>query len=367
MKLKELNSYFNLVVIALLFLASACKNRDDKPIPRDPNVKLSVTASAETTPVLSYYNEDAADDPAIWVNQTAPEKSLIVGTNKKLGLSVYNLNGDEIYYGEVGRINNVDIREIYSGSEKIVLVAGSNRTNNTIALYKLDTISGKLHSLNNMGLKTNLVEVYGFCLYQNSELNKTYAFINGKSGFIEQWLLSPVNSDSLTGEKIRTLKINSQPEGMVADDELNVLFVGEEDRGIWKFSALEDDPVNPVFLENSGEENSMIKYDIEGLSIYYHAKGKGYLIASSQGNYSYAVFNRDGNNEYLFSFFIDDGDFDGVEETDGIEVTSQFLGELYPKGAFIVQDGFNFNNDTLSNQNFKIIDWQQIEELIKVP
>jgi 3-phytase len=53
-----------------------------------------------------------------------------------------------------------------------------------------------------------------------------------------------------------------------------------------------------------------------------------------------------------------------VEETDGIDVTNQYLGEQFPNGMFVVQDGFNFENDTLQPQNFKYIDWR---EIAKVP
>ena len=352
-----------LIILLLAFTLVNCKRRKELPEERDPNITLSVKANVETTPVISFHNEDAADDPAIWVNDSIPEQSLIVGTNKKSGLSIYNLKGEEIYYAAVGMINNVDIREITLNSEKIVLVAGSNRSNNSIALFKLNTLNGKLTSLNAEGILTTIGEVYGFCLYQNTKLNKTYAFINGKSGIIEQWELIALNDTTLSGNKVRTLNVDTQPEGMVADDELNFLYVGEEDRGIWKFSALENGPETKTLIANSDQNNPMIKYDIEGLAIYYQPNGKGYLLASSQGNYSYAVFNRDSNNEYLFSFFIDDGNLDGVEETDGIEVTNRYLSSQFPNGVFIAQDGYNFNADSLANQNFKLVDWNQIAQL----
>ncbi len=81
-------------------------------------------------------------------------------------------------------------------------------------------------------------------------------------------------------------------------------------------------------------------------------------------DFSYAVFDRQGDNLYLFNFKIMASEtIDGVKETDGIEAISQLLGELFPNGLFIAQDGFNHDGDTLKPQNFKLVRWEKIESL----
>ena len=54
-----------------------------------------VTATMETAPVPS--EDDAADDPCIWIHPTDPSLSTIIGTHKKegAGLLVYALEGNE--------------------------------------------------------------------------------------------------------------------------------------------------------------------------------------------------------------------------------------------------------------------------------
>ncbi|MFM9701242.1 phytase, partial [Streptomyces europaeiscabiei] len=47
-----------------------------------------ITASAQTTPVAAF--GDAADDPAIWINPQDAKNSLILGTDKRRGLMVYD-------------------------------------------------------------------------------------------------------------------------------------------------------------------------------------------------------------------------------------------------------------------------------------
>jgi 3-phytase len=138
--------------------------------------------------------------------------------------------------------------------------------------------------------------------------------------------------------------------------------LGKEMAGVFKFDAEHEGSNSGKFINNSSEENPDIKYDIEGLAIYDSGNGAGYLIASSQGNYSYAVFERQGENIYLGSFRIVDGTVDGVEETDGIDVSNVPL-PGFPKGIFVVQDGYNYDGRKLKSQNYKYISWEDIEAL----
>ncbi|MBK7342416.1 MAG: phytase [Saprospiraceae bacterium] len=58
------------------------------------------------------------------------------------------------------------------------------------------------------------------------------------------------------------------------------------------------------------------------------------MIASSQGNFSYAVFERTGDNRYVGSFKITASDrIDGAEETDGLDIVRGFPESTLPQGA----------------------------------
>ncbi|KAK0357597.1 hypothetical protein LTR94_038840, partial [Friedmanniomyces endolithicus] len=50
----------------------------------------------QTAPVAQM--GDAADDPAIWVNPLDASKSRILGSNKKQGLLVYDLDGRQTQF-----------------------------------------------------------------------------------------------------------------------------------------------------------------------------------------------------------------------------------------------------------------------------
>ena len=91
---------------------------------------VEVSALYETPQVIS--PDDAADDPAIWLNQVVPEQSIILGTDKKSGVYAYNLQGEQIGYTELGKINNIDTRSLDSDT----YILASNRTDQTVGLWR---------------------------------------------------------------------------------------------------------------------------------------------------------------------------------------------------------------------------------------
>lgn len=325
-----------------------------------------VTATAQTEPVSANPNDDAADDPAIWIHPTDPDKSLILGSDKTLGLDVFDLNGTRLMTDTVGRINNVDVRNgfSYQGAQ-IALAGGSNRDNIGMDFWRIDGENGSVHLLTPGSIKSDLPDVYGFCLYTSALDNATYAFVNSKTGKVEQWRLDG-NTDSLSAVKMRELQLPSQVEGMVADDHHGTLFVGVEGAGVFYFGAEPNDNTEGVRIPLTGEDNPAIKYDVEGLALYQSSNAEGYLLLSSQGNNTYAVFDRTNAYDYLGSFKVIDGSIDGTQETDGIDVTSVAT-TFYPKGFLVVQDGENFENGVKQAQNFKIIRWDEIAQKMNPP
>jgi len=330
-----------------------------KSLEAQSNIANIVNADIETQPVDSQDGDDAADDPAIWVNENDPAKSLILGTNKRAGLYVYNLAGEMLQFNKVGKINNVDLRSGYNYRNKdVVLVAGSNRTINAISLFIIDkeklTLSDTLKNI-----KSEVDEVYGICMYKNQKTKQFFVFVNGKDGTIEQWEIKA----NLEAVKVRSFNTNTQPEGMAVNDKTAMLYIGVEDECIYKMNANPDASTEMTKLANSDSTNSAIKYDIEGIAIFPY-KGNDYLIASSQGNFSYSIFKLGATDSYVTSFIIKDADFDGVEETDGLDIAIGSFNQYFPNGILVVQDGYNYNNNVKDKQNFKYISLEKIFKFI---
>ncbi|MGW4895904.1 phytase [Kitasatospora sp. NPDC004240] len=192
-----------------------------------------------------------------------------------------------------------------------------------------------------------------------------------------------------------------QVEGMVVDADNGTLYVGQEDVGIWKLDAdldvdaTDDDEVEliekvrsygrPAVYDPATEEcvqgadpgygGKHISADVEGLTIWRDPKDPeddGYLLVSSQGDNTFALFERDDDNDFVRTFRIGAGSGagspDGSEECDGAAVTSAPLGRRFPHGLLVVQDGHNTpavtdgGGEARTNTDFKFVDWKKVED-----
>jgi myo-inositol-hexaphosphate 3-phosphohydrolase len=312
-----------------------------------------VTAVVETDPVP--HSGDAADDPAIWIDHERPERSTIIGTDKLGGLGVYDLGGAELHFYATGRYNNVDLREDFPFSDLPgALVAASERDADEIVFWQVDPAT---RGLRPAGSLRSGLGVSGLCMYRSASTGLFSVYVTDSSGSIEQWELRPVGNE-VTGIKVRTIRLSSTTEGCVADDEHATLYIAQEDEGIWRYRAEWDDATPPVLISNTRNAGGThLEADVEGLAIWDDGVGGGYLVASSQGDDTFVVFDRVGSNAYVGSFVITAGEIDGVDHTDGIEITSVPLGSTFPDGVFVAQDN---KNGTTANQNFKLVSWSSI-------
>ncbi|CAG0996509.1 3-phytase [Phycisphaerales bacterium] len=319
----------------------------------------NVTPSVETDPVPSA--GDAADDPAIWVDPRDSAMSLIFGTNKKDGLAVYDLGGRQVQYLPVGEVNNVDVRSGFALGEKhVVLIGASHNTGQCLRFFVLDEKVHRLSEAPGGTIKVGIDKPYGFCLYHSAKDGKFYAFVSAADGRIEQWLLED-SGGSLKGTLARKLARPSQVEGMAADDELGFLYASEEDKGVWRFGAEPDGDANGVMVDAVGG-NGHLTADAEGIAIWRGAKGAGYLVVSSQGDDSFAVYERRPPHAYAGSFRVgSSASVGGVSDTDGLDITSESLGAAFPYGLVVVQDGDNGGR----NQNFKLVPWENVARAMK--
>lgn len=324
---------------------------------------VSVTPDVQTE-VMARFG-DAADDPAIWVNKKRPQKSLVIGTNKQQGLFVYDLKGKEVQHFNTGKLNNVDVRYGVRFGKKIVDIAvATNRDDNSLAIYTIDPNNGKLRFSGSVA--TNLEEIYGFCLYQNVA-GVTYAIPNAKSGEFQQIELSAVvdpnnkNQWLWQGKKVRSFFVKSQPEGCVADDKNQRLFVGEEDEALWTIGA---EPTSGTQVELVLQAGDLLVADVEGVGIY-QGKDKNYLVVSSQGNNSFVILDAavPFNVRGIIRIDLDaEKGIDGVSETDGLEVTHANLGGAFAEGMLVVQDGHKVMPE--APQNFKYVGWEKIRKAL---
>lgn len=323
------------------------------PMVMSPLPTAPVTALVETDPVGTA--DDAADDPAIWRNAADPAASLVVATDKQAAIHVYDLKGKRLHSAPSPRLNNVDLRDV--GGATGVLVAASDRqdiANAKMALFRLDTTARQLVPIGSIAVGAG--EAYGMCLWQRASDKALFGFLVLKDGRIDQVALD-LSGPVPTGKVVRSMKLATQSEGCVVDDRTGILYVTEEDVGLWKFDAAPDAPVTATALARA--DGKEIVMDAEGVALAPEGADGGYLLVSSQGDNAYAIYRLPAVT-YVGRFRIGDGALDGVQETDGIELMPGDFGPVFPDGLFVAQDGDN----RPQTQNFKYLGWADIRKAL---
>jgi 3-phytase len=289
------------------------------------------------------------------VNPADPARSTVIGTDKDGGLAVYGLGGQELQYLPDGQMNNVDLRDGFRlGDDEVTLVTAGDRSDDTIAVYRVDPRDGRLVDVGD-GTEVG-ISTYGSCMYHSAATDRFYYFVNSEQGQIQQWELRGRRDGTVGALLVRELSVDTQPEGCVADDQLGRLYVGEEAQGIWRFGAEPSDGADGERVDTTGPDGHLTA-DVEGLAIAAGPDAAGYLVASSQGSGSYVLYERGGDNAFVGEFAVGSGDgVDGTSDTDGLEVTTADLGPRFPDGLLVVQDGDNDGQ----NQNYKLVDWGDV-------
>ena len=319
-----------------------------------------IAPQAQTEPMAR--QGDAADDPAIWLSSN-PADARILGTNKKQGLLVYDLHGKQTQLLEVGRLNNVDVRQnIQLNGRKVDLAVATQRDDNSMMLF---TINAEGVVAEAGRFPTGLKSIYGMCLYQPAG-GGVEAFINDKDGTFQHYRIG-LDGDKFTASLLRSFQVATQPEGCVADDANARLFLGEERRGVWTTSA---DAARPDALSMVLPVGPHLTADVEGMAIYRKAgsaANTGYLVVSSQGDSSYVVLDAAApyklRGRFKVGFNLPAG-IDGTSETDGLDVTSANLGGAYAQGMLVIQDGYKRLPD--GPQNFKYVAWEAVAKALQL-
>ena len=335
----------------------------------------SSTTTTTTAPPVNPYplvetvsfpgSGDIADDSAIWVDRSDPSRSVVIADNKAStggGVGVFDMTGQLLQFRADGMIGNIDLRENFPlAGGSAVLVAGNNRSNNTLSLWTLDTATRTLAPVNARSIPTSTGSSnYGVCMYHSKATNKYYAFVtpNG-SGYVQQFELFDNGAGLVDATPVRTFPISSITESCVADDDLAHLYVSQEAVALWKYSAEPSGGDARTAVATVGDGN--VVADLEGVAIAYGPEGTGYLFVSSQGSSRFAMYDRAGANGFVKTFsVVANGTIDAVTGTDGLDVTSRSAGPGFESGMLVVHDESNTGGTT---SNLKYVPLGQIVQM----
>jgi len=265
------------------------------------------------------------DDMCIWVHRNDPVQSTIVASDKSANqVVVYGLDGQILQKLNVAKPGNIDIRQnVMIDGQLMDLVVVNQRTDGfKLIIFRVDSKSRKLERIDD-GCKTD--PNYGGCLYHSRKTGTLFFICTSDTGTVGQYELKGNGRNQIAATKVRDLSVG-KCEGAVADDELGLLYVAEEKKGVWKFAAEPDATVMGTLIASVGEHG--LRGDVEGLAIY-KTKNHGYLLVSDQGRSRFMAYECEAPHRFLGEFSVE-----GATHSDGIDVSSANLGSTFPDGLF---------------------------------
>jgi myo-inositol-hexaphosphate 3-phosphohydrolase len=382
------------------FLAFAIDLQD---IPTIAPIAETPAESRFADPTVAVEGPDP-DDPAIWLNPTDPDDSVIVTSHKNGGLRVYDLAGHELQAIEPEgiRYNNVDV--VYSvalGDSVVDLFVASDRANDTLAIYAIDPATRTLRDVTGhvpksiFGVDDGEATAYGLDAFTAAD-GTNYVFVTqAAGGKIAQLKLVEGHDGAVSAKLVRTLSLPNpdgvdpedlQSEGIVIDQTTGLGYVALESGGIWRFDA---DPhghphhhkggpgAGAGFEQFVAPDADFLTPDLEGLSIRYGADGSRQMFVSSQGDSTFSVLDLD-SGAFLGRFAVARGNgIDGAEESDGLDIFSGPLGDAFPNGLLVVHDGSSEPQNVFADpesgevqnfdSNFKLVDLGEALRAVGLP
>jgi len=304
-------------------------------------------------PVIRLLAEPARDqdDLCVWVDPQDAQRSIVITSDKKAErLLIYDLKGNLLQEIPVDKPGNIDLRQgvMLGGRERSVVTHTIRSNGFRLQAYEVNPQTRKLERID-AGIST--IPNYGGCLYHSPLSKRLYFITTSEETVVGQYELAMNSAGKLTGQLVREWSIG-KCEGAVADDAAQMLYLGEESKGIWKVGAEPDAATPGKLMVEVGQHG--IHGDVEGLAIMPTGKESGYLIVSDQGRNQYHVFDRAGENLHRGVFSLT-----GVQETDGIEAIPGDFGSSYPAGLF----GCHADGDRCA---IVLTSWKSIADALKL-
>lgn len=300
-------------------------------------------ANAVQPRVVTEPSKHDTDDPAIWINTANPAQSLVLGTDKNTdgALLAYDLKG-KIVRSVTGlkRPNNVDLVAGFQlGGRAVDIAVVTEREMKRLRVFTVpDLADADRGDLVVFGGDPERAPM-GVALYKRPRDGAVFAIVGGKSGPAEGYLGQYRLEDDGTGKVKMTLvrqfgaySGRAEIEAIAVDAEAGYVYYSDETFGVRKYAA--DPEAADANRELAQFGTTGFASDHEGISIYKHADGTGYVLVSDQQAHRFQIFPREGTAGRPH----DHPRVGTVEvaaiESDGSEVTAMAL-PGFPGGLFV--------------------------------
>ncbi|MFF5172606.1 phytase [Micromonospora sp. NPDC000089] len=329
--------------------------------------------------------------------------------------------------GVAGRYNNVDIAyDVRLGGRWVDVAVVSDRYNDQLRFFVIDpagaaartpltevTAPDQRFLFNpDRAAVDDEQTAYGLAVWQPRP-GETYAVVTqegttkvatvritetgGKLGYTDNQQLALPSSfrlpDGTNWVPCEEPGVLPQLEGLAVDQRSGVLYAAQEDVGLWRLQLplgprsrptlvdrvrdygihdaydSETEECEPVDPNAKGYGGNLLTADAEGVDIYYGRGATGYVLVSSQGDDTFAVYQRQGTNRPVGSFRVKGvAGADDINGSDGLAVTNRPVGK-YREGLFVSHDEPETGPDVDEERdatNFSYVSWGDIARALSL-
>lgn len=326
----------------ILFLAlSILASCQDKTTPTKKEVQKDGLATLQPKYITETVRHDT-DDPAIWVNKTAPDQSLVLGTDKEEGGAIFAFDLKGKIVGTVDsldRPNNVDIEYgLTWGDSTIDIAVIAERYQHRVRVISLPD----MRYIDGGGLPVfdgeqdeEFKSPMGIAVFKNPSTNDISMFVGRKNGPTDGtyiWQYSLQEKDGVVqhtlvrklGDFIGTGEI----EAIMVDDELGTVYYSDEAYGVREYDASQIGEQKQL----SSFGRTGFKEDREGIALLRLNDFKGYISVSDQQNNSFQFFPR--GKALKDRAAVVNIPF-STQESDGSEIVTDSLNADFPNGIMV--------------------------------
>ncbi|SKC46662.1 phytase [Krasilnikoviella flava] len=192
--------------------------------------------------------------------------------------------------------------------------------------------------------------------------------------------------------------VGPQLEGLSVDQRTGTLYAAQEDVGLWRLAlplgsgeprlvdevtdfgvqdAYDPETEECAPADGSSQEDAvaanpfggdLLTADAEGVDVYHGPGRTGYVIVSSQGDDTYAVYSTTGRNRALGSFRVaGTGGVDDVNGSDGLAVTHRPVGD-FEAGLLVTHDEPETGADVEAGRGdatgFSYVGWDDVADAL---
>ena len=292
-------------------------------------------------------------DIALWTGRETTfagvRASQLMIVSSSAGLDVLDDDGTRLQHIPARHFGDIDVASLPTEESHFTVLGASSRPpgERGMALFRFENVIGG--EFTRWGtVRTDIARPTGFCMRQWR--GQVTAVVTGGAGEVRVFAVSEGPGGQVAAREQGRFRLRSRVSGCAIDAVAGHLYLSEAGQGLWRYPLDPASSAAPLLVQ--AVDRVRLRAPVEGVALLDDF-GR-YLLVSSRGDSSIAVWKLSSEPQWLGRFIAPAGRVDGVTGTTGLDAYGGMFGDFL-QGVVVLQDSANDGG-----QNFKLVDWQEV-------